>query len=476
MAHQLPRSHANDTSNASILDPSTTSLLNLPAEIVLGLASHLDKYDIKALRSTCTYMDTTLLDTFAKEFFSSIYVMPNKFTLDALIQISQNERIRPHVRELNICCSIYQNRETASNIKTWFGRSRDFTRKLKETEMPIEDPATPEEEITNEAVDLVRRGGFEALLVTALRGLKITRIEIHEYKWWTKDRKGLKLGRLQLIQQSGTDIYERGEQVRAWEYASPSDDKLMDMVTCMTSVVLTAFEEALPPIFSLVIPRIQIDRLRISPSLGSKLTHLQDLNISISVSHQEILGQQVFPSSPQDLLVMVNDLPNLHTLRMSSWPVQHLNHYSLPLYPFLQYLRPLGLKTLHLHSLCDTSPLLAPFLSALPLLQTLSLDFVLIQERENKPWRDMFLALKGPLSRPALQTLVIEIEYNDAFQLASRFIRTGSLGVDGDPESEYEEKWMPGREEMLDCLAGFMPDYHPRCFERRGMGHYRSGY
>jgi hypothetical protein len=244
MAHPLPRPH-DDTFSARTLDASTTSLLNLPAEIVLGLASHLDNDDIKALRSTCIYMDATLLDTFAKEFFGSIYVMPNKFTLDALIQISQNERIRTHVRELNICCSIYQNRETASNIKTRFGRSRDWLRKLKETEMPIEDPATPEEKITNEAVDLVRRGGFEALLVMALRGFKITRIEIHEYKWWTKDRKGLKLGRLQLIQRSGTDIYERGEQIRAWEYACPSDDKIMDMVTCLTSVVLTAIEEAL---------------------------------------------------------------------------------------------------------------------------------------------------------------------------------------------------------------------------------------
>jgi hypothetical protein len=76
MAHPLSRPYVDDTLNASILDASTTSLLDLPVETVLEMASHLDKDDVKALRSTCTYMDATLLDTFGKQFFNCVYIMP----------------------------------------------------------------------------------------------------------------------------------------------------------------------------------------------------------------------------------------------------------------------------------------------------------------------------------------------------------------------------------------------------------------
>jgi hypothetical protein len=339
-------------------------------------------------------------------------------------------------------------------------------RKLEESEMPYEDPATPEEEATNEAVDIVRRGGFQKQLITALRGLRITRIEIHTYREWDTDLQGLKLGRSHLIQRTGTDPFHQVTQ-RAWEYISASDDKLMDMVTCMTSVVLTAIEETLPPVSTLDIPIVQIDRLRISPSLGCKLSHLQDLAIIISIHDQELLGQQIYPSSPPDLSVMINDLPNLHTLHLSTWPLQRLNHYSLPLYPFLPYLRPLALKNLHIHSLCDTSPLLVSFLSSLPLLQTLSLGFIVIRERVNDPWRDQFLALRPLVSRPALKKFVMTIDYDDAFQSASRLISADRTDESSnDDESEDDERRIPGREEMLDCLAKHMPNYHwhgPRC-------------
>jgi hypothetical protein len=489
MAHQLPRSHADDTFNASKLDASTTSLLDLPVETVLEMASHLDKDGIKALRSTCTYMDATLLDTFGKQFFNCIYVMPTKFTMDALIQISKNRRIRHHVKELHICCSIYQHRERPSNHHNVFYIKRIFMRKLEESEMPYEDPSTPAEEATNEAVGLVRRGKFQEQLITALRGLKITRVEIHTYREWHTDLEGLKLGRSQLIQRTNTDPFHQVTQ-RAWEYVSASDDKLMDMVTCMTSVVLTAIEETLSPISTLHIPIVQIDKLRVSPSRSSKLTHLQDLAIIISVRDQELLGQQIYPTSPLDLFVMIDDLPNLHTLHLSTWPSQRLNHYSLPLYSFLPYLRPLALKTLHIHSLCDTSPLLIPFLSSLPLLQTLSLGFIVVAENvKNKPWRDQFLALKPLVSRPTLNKFVMTIDYDDAFQLASRLItaeckvesRNDDESENGDEsenddESKDDERRIPGREKMLDCLAKHMPNYHWQSPRRYIAGSHKREY
>jgi hypothetical protein len=386
--------------------------------------------------------------------------------MDALIQISQNERIRHHVKELHICCSIYQHRERPSNHHNIFYIKRIFMRKLEESEMPYEDPCTPEEEATNEAVDLVRRGGFQKLLITALRGLQIARVEIHTYREWHTDLEGLKLGRSQLIQRTGTDPFHQLVQ-RAWDYVPASDDKVMDMVTCMTSVLLTAIEQALPPISTLDIPIVQIDKLRISPSLGSKLTHLQDLAIIISVRDQELIGQQIYPSSPSDLFLMINDLPNLHTLHLSTWPLQRSNRYSLPLYPFLPYLGPLALTTLYIHSLCDTSSLLIPFLASLPLLHTLSLGFIVIRERDNKPWRDQLLALKPLVLRPTLNEFIMTVDYNDAFQSASQLIAAECTDESrNDDENEEDERRIPGREEMLDCLAKHMPNLHwhgPRC-------------
>jgi hypothetical protein len=235
-----------------------------------------------------------------------------------------------------------------------------------------------------------------------------------------------------------------------------------------------------------VIPIIQIDKLTVSASLGSKLTHLQNLTVDISVRHSLVIGGQMFPSSPQDLIVMINDLPNLRNLHLSALPCRRLNYFSLPLYPFLQYLRPLALTTLHLHGLCDTSPLLSPFLSSLLCLQSLSLHFTPILEGNNKPWRDMFVSLKYPLSRPTLKTLVLKFDGCNAFELASRYVRTGSTGLDDGSESEDEdededeiedeENWLPVREEMLDCLAEIMPHYHDQVFRRCVLGYDKIEY
>ena len=58
--------------------------------------------------------------------------MPTAFALDALIQISENQRMRQHVKELHICCSIYQDR--GGNPDAY-----NIPRRLESDDLPFEN-------------------------------------------------------------------------------------------------------------------------------------------------------------------------------------------------------------------------------------------------------------------------------------------------------------------------------------------------
>jgi hypothetical protein len=495
MAHRYSRALVNDELNVS-----TPSLLVLPVEITLEVASYVDKYDLTALRSTCKQLDTLLLPTVGKRCFNRLYVIPIVPALDILIQISKSERLRPYIKELHICCSIYQSRERIPNIT-------NLTRMRELHELPFCDPKTPEQEAANEAVTLVQKGGFEKQLVEALRHLKITRVQVHSYKGLHRSVEALRLGRPQFIEQTGRDPFEEVTEnsCRAWDYTDYCDSGTMDLATHMTSIVLSAIGETQSPISSLEVPIIQVDKLRVSKTLGARLTHLQHLTLTITLG-----ARRTRDLPPQDLLAMINTIPNLHILDLSTSPHKRLHHSSLPLYYFLEHFKFLAVETLHLSSLCGTSPLLAPFLASLPRLKTLSLHFTPILERSypawrrlllspedpleevtsHLTWREMFLSLEPVLSRAGLCTLDLKIDGYDAFELISMYERRRFAVFDEeeqrhdeqsqdeqsedeqseDEQNENEERHQPSsklsRMEMLDRLAEIMPHYHHSVFRK----------
>jgi hypothetical protein len=510
MAHQYSRALVDDELNVS-----TPSLLALPVEVTLEVASYVDKYDLTALRSTCKQLDALLFSTVGKRCFNTLYVIPIVPALDVLIQISKSERLRPYIKELHICCSIYQSREGIPNIT-------NLTRMRELHELPYCDPKTPEQEAANEAVTLVQKGGFEKQLVEALRHLKITRVQVHSYRGLHRSVEALRLGRPQFIEQTGRDPFEEVTEnsCRAWDYTDYRNSGTMDLATHMTSIVLSAIGETLSPISSLEVPIIQVDKLRVSQTLGAKLTHLQHLTLTITLG-----ARRTRDLPPHDLLAMIHTIPNLHTLDLSTSPHQRLHHSSLPLYYFLEHFKSLAVETLHLSSLCGTSPLLAPFLASLPRLKTLFLHFTPILEMpypawrrllsspedpleevtSHLTWREMFLSLKPVLSRPELCTLDIKIDGYDAFELISRYghrkftvfneeeQRHDVQSQDEqshdeqshdeqsqdeqseDEQSEYEQNedeqtHQPSskliRMEMLDRLAEIMPHYHHSVFRK----------
>jgi hypothetical protein len=443
MAYRYSRALVDDELNVS-----TPSLLALPVEITLEVASYVDKYDLTALRSTCKQLDSLLLSTVGKRCFNRSYVIPTVPALDILIQISKSERIRPYIKELHICCSIHQSRERIPNIT-------NLTRMRELHELPFRDPNTPEQEAVNKAVTLVQKGGFEKQLVKALRYLKPTRVQVHSYRGLHRSVEALRLGRSQFIEQTGRDPFEEVTEnhCRAWDYSDLCGNGTMDLATHMTSIVLSAIGETLSPVSSLEVPIIQVDKLRVTKTLGAKLTHLRHLTLTITLGARRHRN-----APPLDLLAMINTIPNLHTLDLSTSPHKRLHHSSLPLYYFLEHLESLAVETLHLSYLCGASPLLVPFLASLPRLETLSLHFTPIkvmpyqayrdalvslddplEEIPNITWREMFLSLKPVLSRPGLCTLDIKIDGYDAFELISRYERK-KFTVFDEEEQRHDEQ------------------------------------
>ncbi|KAG9692243.1 hypothetical protein KCU95_g3387, partial [Aureobasidium melanogenum] len=362
-----------------------------------------------------------------------------------------------------------------SNITSW-------PRILREDETPFRNPASPEQEVTNEAVNFVRKGGFEKGLTTALQALDITSVEIHTYRQmrYLDDPLPLMLGRSQLIQRTGRDPFKKpgGEHrkkiSRAWEYASSRGDRPMDMVTCMTSSVLSAIEVSQTPLQTLIIPVIQIDNLKISPTLGCSLKHLQHLEVTISLAkHQFSCPPQL---SELDLISFINHIPALRHLELTTWPVERLIGSSLSLHLFLPRLKPLQLESLHLHNLCDASSDLVPFLEPLKILKTLSLYFVVIKEKKNKPWRDMLLGLKDVLSR--VRDSEMYIDHWDAFEL-SKMLQSKSSETPDDEDLNDDKYWDDNawrksekleKNDMLEVLAQTMPHYHDSVFRTCRMG------
>lgn len=170
-------------------------------------------------------------------------------------------------------------------------------------------------------------------------------------------------------------------------------------------------------------------------------------------------------------------------LVLNTWncpcPLERIRPESLSLYPFLSQLKPLQIKSLHLHSLCDTSSDLAPFLETLTNLQMLSLYFVVIKERRNSPWRDMLMRLKSVLGR--VRNLEMYIDHWDAFEL-TKWLQSERLAAEtphnevwDDDESWDGDAWTklekPERNVMLEILAQAMPHYNNSVFRTCKMGY-----
>ncbi|TKA32769.1 hypothetical protein B0A50_00994 [Salinomyces thailandicus] len=77
-------------------------LLQLPPELLLRISDHLTTTELGHLRQTCKHVESTLFDTFAKEFFTKRQFMLEKVSLQALIDIANHPTLSLWLTEVII--------------------------------------------------------------------------------------------------------------------------------------------------------------------------------------------------------------------------------------------------------------------------------------------------------------------------------------------------------------------------------------
>ncbi|OTA63562.1 hypothetical protein K449DRAFT_432867 [Hypoxylon sp. EC38] len=86
---------------SSLVGMPKSSLLRIPLEVLVYIASYLTTSEYGALRLACRRIENDLFDSFAKEFFIKRQFMISEFSLQALVDISMS-RLGPYLKYLII--------------------------------------------------------------------------------------------------------------------------------------------------------------------------------------------------------------------------------------------------------------------------------------------------------------------------------------------------------------------------------------
>ncbi|RMZ01351.1 hypothetical protein D0862_06400 [Hortaea werneckii] len=78
------------------------ALLQLPPELLLRTSDHLTTSELGYLRLTCKAIESTLFDTFAKEFFTKRQFMVEHVSLQALLDIASHPTLSPWLTQIII--------------------------------------------------------------------------------------------------------------------------------------------------------------------------------------------------------------------------------------------------------------------------------------------------------------------------------------------------------------------------------------
>lgn len=72
-------------------------ILELPQELILRVAAYLNTVELGALRRTCHGIETSLFDSFAREFFTKRQFMLEQNSLEALVGIADHPTLSPYL-------------------------------------------------------------------------------------------------------------------------------------------------------------------------------------------------------------------------------------------------------------------------------------------------------------------------------------------------------------------------------------------
>ncbi|KAI5210939.1 hypothetical protein E4T38_01572 [Aureobasidium subglaciale] len=255
-----------------------------------------------------------------------------------------------HIKELCIYSSVYQlwgaRLPYAPTGGEWVPPK---SRILSEIEHPFPDASSPQQEATNVAVKLVRGRDFRNQLAAALKGPTVQRIEVQSWpRYSLPNALSSTLGLSDPTRATGINPFKdnfRGVSP-AWEY------EIINMVTRMTEMVLSAVKDSATPVNALIIDRIQIDQLNLSFGLGHSLSYLRHLKVSIAPSDQSLQFSDL--GTRDELFALINELPCLDQLALFNNPYTKNNW--LHLNDALMHIQPQRVRKFSLGILQDAEP------------------------------------------------------------------------------------------------------------------------
>ncbi|CZT14706.1 uncharacterized protein RCC_00675 [Ramularia collo-cygni] len=102
------------------------SILDLPAELVIGIASYLTTEELGPLRRSCKQLERHMFETFAKEFFTKRQFMIQRTSLQALVDISNHPTLSERLQEVIISTDVFECDEIPREWLLRTGQARDM--------------------------------------------------------------------------------------------------------------------------------------------------------------------------------------------------------------------------------------------------------------------------------------------------------------------------------------------------------------
>jgi hypothetical protein len=72
-------------------------ILKLPPELLLRISNRLNTFELGQFRRTCTYVETSLFEPFAREFFTKRQFMVEDVSLQALVGIANHKNLSQYL-------------------------------------------------------------------------------------------------------------------------------------------------------------------------------------------------------------------------------------------------------------------------------------------------------------------------------------------------------------------------------------------
>jgi hypothetical protein len=110
---------------------SQSHLTSIPLEILLCITSNLPTRDLGSLRRTCKHVESSLFNTFSREFFTKKQFMLSEESLQALVDISNHPRLSRCLSHVIVGLDWYKTSVTGRDLGEVLLGALDFTQAAK---------------------------------------------------------------------------------------------------------------------------------------------------------------------------------------------------------------------------------------------------------------------------------------------------------------------------------------------------------